>query len=78
MSNLVHSNDVSLVAKSMIISSKSDMQNSTLLTDMLMQDILNSDTNYVKNTLMLEVNSVTEQELKESAISLRTRAQCCN
>ena len=43
-----------------------------------MQDILNSDTNYIKNTLMLKVNFVTEQELKELTISLRTRAQSCN
>ena len=60
MSNLVLSNNVSLVAELMMISSKSDMQNSTLSTDMLMQDILNSDADYVKNTLMSEADSVIE------------------
>ena len=74
----MHSNDVSLVAKSIIISSKSDMWNSTPLTNVLIQDILNSDADYVENTLMSEINSVTEQELKELTILLRTRAQSCN
>ena len=59
-SNLVHSNNVLLVAESMMISFKSDMQNSTSLTDMLRQDILDFKANYVKNTSMSEVNSVTE------------------
>ena len=36
MSNLVHSNNISLVAELMMISSKSDMQNPKLLTNMLM------------------------------------------
>ena len=35
-------------------------------------------TDYVKNTSMSEVNSVTEQELKESAISSKIRAQSHN
>ena len=74
----MHSNDVSLVAKLIIISSKSDMWNSTSLIDMLMQDILNFNADYMKNTLMSEADSVTEQELKESTISLKTRAQSYN
>ena len=54
------------------------MQNSTSLINMLIQDILNSDANYIKNTLMSEVNFVTEQELKELIISFKIRAQSCN
>ena len=43
-----------------------------------MFNILNSDADYVKNTLMSEADSVTEQELKELTILLRTRAQSHN
>ena len=45
---------------------------------MLIQDILNPDANYVKNTLMSEADSVTEQELKELTISSKIRAQSHN
>ena len=56
----MHSNDVLLVAKSIIISSRSDMQNSTLLTNVLIQDVLNSNADYIKNTLILKTNSMIE------------------
>ena len=58
MSKLVHSKDVLLVAKSTIISSESDMQNSMSLINILMWDVLNSDADYVKNTFMSEVSFV--------------------
>ena len=45
---------------------------------MLKYDILNFNADYVKNTLMLKINFVTKQELKELTILLRTRAQSCN
>ena len=60
MSKLVHSKDVSLVAESMMISSESDMWNSTPLINMLMWDVLNSDADYVKNTFILKMSFMTE------------------
>ena len=56
----MHSKDVSLVTKLMIISSESDMWNSTSLINVLMWDVLNSDADYVKNTSMSEISFVTE------------------
>ena len=78
MSKLIHSKDVLLVAELMMISSESDMWNSTSLINILMWDVLSSDADYVKNTSMLEVSFVTEQESEELTISLRTRAQLHN
>ena len=77
-SKLVHSKDILLVVKLMMISSESDMFYSTPLIDVLMQDVLNSDADYMKNTPMSEMNLTTEQESEESAISSRTRAQIYN
>ena len=39
---------------------------------------MNPDADYVKNTSMLKMSFVTEQELKELTISLRTKAQLHN
>ena len=44
----------------------------------MIQDILNPDADYIKNTLISEADSMTEQELKELTISLRIRAQSYN
>ena len=74
----MHLKDVSLVAEPMMISSESNMQNSTSLINMLMWDILNPDADYVENTSISEVSFVMKQESEESAISSRTRAQLCN
>ena len=74
----MHSKDVLLVAESTMISSESDMHNSTSLINVLIWDTLDSDADYVKNTPVSEVSFVTEQESEELTISLRTRAQLHN
>ena len=48
------------------------------LIDMLMYDNSDSDSDYIDDNLILDTDFITEQELKKSAILLRTRAQYYN
>ena len=68
----MHENLMLLDSELLILLDESESIDNASLTDMLICDNSNSDSDY-KDDLVLEIDSVNRQELKESAILLRIR-----
>ena len=70
----MHENSLLLDLKLLKLLNKFESTVNVSLTDILIYNNFNSNSDYINNSLLLEVDFINKQELKELTILLRTRA----